>query len=75
MLAIMLTTRLATLIVLPYLALERTVEAVVQLVLFAGLSIALFRLQPRDAPTLAITFGLIFIVLWVFAHAVVWATM
>lgn len=73
MLAIVLTMRLATFISLNSAALEWMFETIVQLGVFAGLSIALFRLKPRDAATLTGAALLAFVLLWLSAYAVIWA--
>lgn len=74
MLAIVLAARMATLINLPSSVLEWIVEATLQLGIFIGLSIVLFRLNPRDGATLGSSALILFMLLWGAANAVVWAT-
>ena len=74
MLATVVVMRLAAFITLPNRALEWTAEAFVQLAIFAGLSIALFRLKPADAPIMTGAAVILFVMLWLAAYVVVWAT-
>jgi hypothetical protein len=74
MLAIVVTMRLAAFIALPNRALEWTAETIVQLAIFAGLSIALFRIKPGDSPILTGAAVILFVMFWLAAYVVVWAT-
>lgn len=74
MLAIVVTMRLTSFIALPNRALEWTAEAIVQLAIFAGLSLALFRLKPGDAPIMTGAAVILFVMLWLAGQLVVWAT-
>ncbi len=69
---IILTAQLATFINLAQPWLEWLAEAVLQAGIFVGLSMAFFRLPPRDAGILALATLVLFIGLWVAAHAIVW---
>lgn len=71
MLGIVTTMRLAAMLNVPYPWLEWTAEAVIQIATFIGLSIVLFRLPPRDAPTLAGIGIVMFVLLWLLAHLIV----
>jgi hypothetical protein len=53
---------------------EFVVEAILHLAIFAGLSILLFRLKPRDGLTLTGASLVAFFVLWMCAKAIHWAT-
>jgi hypothetical protein len=74
MLAIVAAARIATLINLDTTSYEWIVEAVLQLAIFIALSIAFFRLNPRDGVTLGGSALVLFMLLWCAAWAVVWAT-
>jgi hypothetical protein len=54
-------------------SIEWPAEALLQLAAFAGLSILLFRLNPRDGLILAVSTLCLFVALWASAFAVVWA--
>lgn len=71
--AIAVTMRLAAFIALPQM-IERLTEAVVQLAVFTGLSIALFGLKPKDAPILTGAMAILFVLLWLSAWVIVWGT-
>lgn len=73
MLAIAVTMRLAAFIALPR-PFEWMAEVVLQLAVFAGLSIALFRLKPKDAPIFTGAMAMLFMVMWLFAWVIVWGT-
>jgi hypothetical protein len=73
MLGIVVTARLAALIDFPSQTLEWITEIVIQIAAFAGLSIVLFRLNPRDALTLAGAAVILFVLLWLGAYMVVWS--
>lgn len=74
MTAVVVTMRLASMIDLGSRTWEWTAEALLQAAIFIALAIALFRLQPRDAPTLGIAAVILFMVLWLGANVVVWVT-
>ncbi len=74
LLSMVLITRLVTIISLPPAGLEWIVETIVQLIVFWGLSISLFRLKPRDAATFTGAAVLMIIVIWAAAWSVIWAT-
>lgn len=74
MLAIVAAARMAALINFDSTTFEWIVEAALQLAIFIGLSIVLFRLNPRDGATLGSSALILFMLLWGAANAVVWAT-
>lgn len=74
MLGIVAAMRVTTLIGFANNAAEFIVEAVLSLAIFAGLSIALFRLKPRDAAWLTAGGLGSYLILWVVARLVVMAT-
>jgi hypothetical protein len=74
MIGIVALMRVASMLNFPAPALEWVVEAVIQGAVFLGLSMALFRLKPRDLPTFGGSTVVLFLLLWVVSHAVVWVT-
>jgi hypothetical protein len=74
MLGVVTTVRVASIIYLPPLWLEWTVEAIIQAAAFAGLAMIMFRLKPRDVPTLLGAAVVLFLMLWLLANLIVWAT-
>ncbi len=74
MLAIVVAVRIFALIDFPNQLLEHSVEALLQAAAFAGLVIAFFRLNPRDALTLLGSAIVLFVGVWMFSYLVIWAT-
>lgn len=74
MLGIVALMRVASLINIAQPAFEWVLEAIVQAGIFLGLSMVLFRLKPRDLPTMGIATVVLFLVLWLLANLMVWAT-
>lgn len=74
MLGIVVLMRVASMLNFPAPTLEWVVEAIIQGVVFLGLSMVLFRLKPRDLPTFGGSAVVLFLLLWVMSHAVVWVT-
>ena len=73
MLAIAAIMQAVTLIALPTPWVERLVEIIIQLATFAGLSIALFNLKPKEAPTLIGAAVVVYLLLWLGSAVVFWA--
>ena len=74
MLAIVAVAHLATMLNFSSNAMEWTVEAVLRCGIFAGLSIVLFSLKPKDAPILLGSTIILFLLTWFGAWVVVWGT-
>jgi len=74
MLGIVVVMRVATMLNIPWPAWEWVVEAAIQGAVFLGLSMLLFRLKPRDLPTFGGSTVVLFLLLWVMSHVVVWVT-
>lgn len=72
MLGIVCVMRLATMLSLPWA--EWVIEAILQMAAFAGLSLVMFRLKPRDLPTLGLAMAISFVVIWLAARAIVLVT-
>jgi hypothetical protein len=74
MVGIVLTMQLVTLLDFNSRVLEWLVEAVGQVGVFTGLSLAFFRISPRDLLQLAAAGVIIFLLLWLGGNVIVWAT-